>query len=79
MSLFSVLSEKKIKKIPSSSILSDFNTISYNSNREKKKQRKIFSLSPSHKNLKNKNIYNKINELFIEGKFKKKLLMEKNF
>ncbi len=74
MSLLSVLSEKKIKKIPSSLIFSDFNTISYNSNREKKKQRNIFSLSPSHKNLKNKNIYNKINELFIEGKFKKKII-----
>ena len=48
MSLLSVLSEKKIKKIPSSLIFSDFNTISYNSNREKKKQRKIFSLSPSY-------------------------------
>ena len=31
-------------------------------------------MSPSHKNLKNKNIYNKINELFIEGKFKKKII-----
>ena len=74
MSLLSVLSEKNIKKIPSNLIFSDYNTISYNSNRKKKKQRKIFSLSPSHKNLKNKNIYNKINELFIEGKFKKKIV-----
>ena len=70
MSLLSVLSEKNIKKIPSNLIFSDYNTISYNSKREGK----IFSLSPSHKNLKNKNIYNRIKELFIEGKYKKKYI-----